>query len=325
MELSARALFSLILVLSVTSLMASTGAIGFAAANGTFQVNTEQAQGTATLFDGSVVETQKAPSLIRLSNGAEFRLATDSRAKVYEARIVLEKGAGQLESSSAYPIESRSLRVYSTEPNTIARVTVSDQGRVLVATLRGTVRVANSGGFAVANVVTGLSMAFDPQVGASAPAKLSGCLFESNGKSFIFDGATKVAHGLSGSGMTKYAGKNVEITGIENPTTHLINVTSWKQLPTRECDKFAKVAKESGVETAAKTVGVGAAAGAGAGADAGAAAGTAAGAAAGGMGVAATVAVIGGVAAASTVGGLAASGSFSGSNTPTTPNPATSR
>src|SRR5690242_513497 len=103
MQLSVRALLSLILVLTVTSLTASTAAIGFAAANGSFQVNAKQARDTATLFDGSVIETGKAPSQIRLDNGAQVRLATDSRAKVYEGRIVLEKGSGQLESSTTYP------------------------------------------------------------------------------------------------------------------------------------------------------------------------------------------------------------------------------
>ena len=309
MHLSARVLLSATLAFTVTSLTASTEAIGFAAANGTFQVNAKEARGTATLFDGSLIETGKAPSQIRLGNGAQVRLATESRAKVFEGRIVLEKGSGQLESSTTFPLESRSLRVYSTEPNTVARVVVGGEGKVLVATLRGTVRVTNGAGLAVANVTSGLSMAFDPQVGASAPAQLAGCVFESNGKQFIFDASTKVEHGLSGSGLSKQVGKNLEITGIEDPATHLINVTTWKQLPAGQCAKFAKLAKESGSEMAAKTIGVaGGAAAAGA---AGAAAAGAAGAAAG-VGVATTVAVVGGVAAASTVGGLAASGSFSG-------------
>jgi len=309
MQRSLRAFVLLILAGTITSLMASTSAIGLAAANGSFQVNAQEARGTATLFDGSVIETGKAASQIRLNNGAQVRLAADSRAKVYESRIVLEKGSGQLESSSAYPIESRTLRVFSTEPNTVARVLLGDQGKVLVATLHGSVRVTNGAGLAVANVTSGLSMAFDPQVGAATPAKLAGCVYERDAKDFIFDAATKTAHGLSGSGLSKQVGKNVELTGVEDPATHLISVNTWKELANRQCGKFAAMAKEAGVEAAAKTIGV--AGGAAAGAAAGAAG------AAAGVSVATTVAVVGGVAAATTVGGLAAAGSFGGSSSPT--------
>lgn len=320
MQNSARTLLALILVCTVTSLMGSTAAIGFAASQGSFQINTQQAQGTATLFDGTVIETGKTPSQIRLENGTQIRLASDSRAKVYESRVVLEKGSGQLESSSTYPIETHSLHVFSTAPDTIARVRVGEQGKVLVATVRGAVRVTNGAGLAVANLTTGLSMAFDPQVGASAPAKLAGCLYERDGSNFIFDAATKTAHGLKGADLAREMGKNVQITGIEDPATHVIAVTGWKPLSGGQCAKFAKVAKESGVEVAVKTVGV-----TGGAAVAAAAAGAAGAAAGAGIGTAATVAVVGGVAAATTVGGLAASGSFSGSSTQTNNNSPTSR
>jgi hypothetical protein len=323
MQRSVRALLALMLVCTVPSLMASTTAIGFAAAQGSFQVNSTDAQGTATLFEGSVVETGKAPSTIQLGNGAQIRLAMDSRAKIFESRLVLEKGAGQIEGSSAYPIESRTLRVTATAPNTVARIRLSEQGKVLVATVRGSVRVTNSAGLAVADVTGGLSMAFDPQVGASAPAKLAGCIYEHDGTDFIFDSATKIARGLKGSALSRQVGKNLEISGLEDPATHLIDVTAWKPLAAGQCAKFAKLAKESGVDVAVKTVGIaGGAAGAAAGA---AAAGAAAGGAAAGASIAATVAVVGGVAAASTVGGLAAAGSFSSSNNQTNSNPPTSR
>jgi len=311
---------ALILVCTATCLMASTAAIGFAVSAGSFQVNAHAAQGTATLFEGSVIETGKTPSQIRLEDGTQLRLASDSRAQVYRSRVVLEKGSGQLESSSSYPIESRSLRVFSTAPDTIARVRVGDQGKVLVATVRGSVRVANSTGLAVANLTTGLSMAFDPAVGTSAAAKLAGCLYEREGSDFIFDAATKTAHGLKGADLARETGKNVQITGIEDPATHVIAVTGWKPLSGGQCAKFAKAAKESGVEAAVKSVGV-----TGGAVAAGAAAAGVAGAAGAGIGAAATVAVVGGVAAATTVGGLAASGTFGGSGTQTNTHPPTSR
>ncbi|MBZ5577642.1 MAG: hypothetical protein LAP40_13860 [Acidobacteriia bacterium] len=315
MQLSTRALVALILVGSVTSLMASSAAIGFVAANGSFQVNAQQARGNATLFDGSVIETTKAPSQLRLENGVQLRLATDSRATVYQGRVVLEKGSGQLESSSPFPVESRTLRVFSTGPNTVARVQLDGQKRVLVAALKGSVRVTNSSGIVLANLPSGLSMAFEPQVGASAPARVSGCLFQKGGKDFVYDGTTKVALELTGTGLDKQVGKNVEVTGIQNPATQAIAVTGLKPVSGGNCAKFAKMVEKSGVEAAAAATG---AAGTVAAAGAGAAAGAAAGA-----GVAATATVIGGVAAAATVGGLAAAGGFSGPSQNT--NPPTSR
>ena len=317
MQNSVRALLALILACTVTSLMGSTGAIGFAAAQGSFQVNAQPAQGTATVFDGTVIQTGKTPSQIRLENGTQIRLASDTRVKVYQNRVVLEKGSGQLEFSSNYPMESHSLLVFSTAPDTIARVRVGDQGKVLVAAVRGAVRVTNRAGLAVANLTSGLSMAFDPQVGASAPAKLAGCLYQHDGSDFIFDATTKTAHGLKGPDLARQTGKNVEITGIEDPATHVIGVTGWKPLPGGQCAKFAKVANESGVEAAVKAVGV---------AGGAVATGAAAGATAAGAGIgAATVAVVGGVAAATTIGGLAASGTFGGSSTQTNSSTPTSR
>ena len=306
MQLSARALVALILVGSVTFLSAST-AIGFAAANGTFQINAKETRGNATLFDGSVIETGRVPSQLQLDNGVQVRLATESRAKVYQGRVVLEKGAGQLASSSAYAIESRTLRVSSTEPNTVARVEVADQGKVLVAALKGSVRVTNSSGIVVANLAGGLSMAFDPQVGASGPSKVSGCLFQKDGAEFVYDAAIKVAIPITGTGLDKQIGKNVQIIGVQNPADQKIAVTSAKPIPGGNCAKFAKVAATSGVEAAAAAAGVGVAAAAG---------GAAVGGAAAGIGVATTGVVVGGVAAAATVGGLAASGTFSGSQQP---------
>src|SRR3712207_1091816 len=101
---------------------AATSGIGLVSAQGTFQVNSSAVSGNATLFDGSTVETNAVPSDLKLSNGAQLRLATDSRAKVFQGRIVLEKGAGQLESAAAVPVEAGSLRIQSAGPDTVARV-----------------------------------------------------------------------------------------------------------------------------------------------------------------------------------------------------------
>lgn len=311
MQLSTRAFAALILAGMATPLIASTAAIGLAAAGGSFQIDARTAHGSATLFEGSEVETGAAPLQIRLNNGVQVRLATESRAKFYGGYTILERGSGQLESSGAYPLESRGLRVFSAVPDTVARVQVSPQGKLLVAALRGSVRVANGAGVVVANLTSGLSMAFDPQVGASALAKVSGCVFSRENKSFIYDGLTRVSLELTGKDLARLSGKHLEVTGIQNPSTQVVAVTGWKIVAGGNCAKFAKIAAESGVEAASAATGAIGATAAATGAT---------------LSTAATVAVVGGVAAAATMGGLAVSGEFSGANSNApNPNPPTSR
>ena len=313
MRNSTRALLALIVVCTVTTLIASSTAIGLATANGSFLVNAAKVWGNTTLFDGSIIETAKAASELRLNNGAQFRLGAESRATVYGGRLVLEKGGSRIESAVAYPVEAQSLRIYPAAAGALAQVQLADAGQVTVAALRGAVRVINASGTLVANVAAGNSLSFDPQAGAAAPSKASGCLLRKDGKFIVVDQTANVTLQVQGSGLEKEVGNRVEITGAVDSASpsvtgasQLINVQSVTRSAKGGC---ASVAKK-----------VGAAAG-GAAAAGAAAAGAAGGAAAAGIGAAATVAVVGGVAVAGTVGGLAAAGTFTGEES----RPSTSR
>jgi hypothetical protein len=300
--LSTQALLSLTLVCTVTSLTAAPG-IGLATASGSFRVNSSQVWGNTTLLDGATIETAKAASQVKLNNGVQMRLGADSRAKIYEGHLVLEKGASQLEASSAYPVEASTLRISSEAPNTVARVQLTDRNRVMVAAVQGAVRVTNAAGLLIANLEAGRAANFDPQAGAAGPTQVSGCLTRQHGKFIVVDETTHVAMQVQGSGLEKEVGNKVQITGAVDsakPTvpgaSQLINVQSLKQVAKGGC-----------------TAG-GAAAGA-------AAAGAGAAGAGAGMATGTTVAIIGGVAVAGTVGGLAAAGTFSGRSS----QPSTSR
>ena len=310
---TARALVALLLSGAVCAMTATTPAVGLASANGSFHVNAAEVWGNTTLFDGSVVETAKTPSQLRLNNGAHMRLATASRATIHDGRFVLERGSGQVESSSASLLEARTLRVSPATAGSIARVELAQGSQVVVAALAGAVRVTNAAGVVVANMTAGNALSFDPQAGAAAPTKVSGCLLRKDGKFIVVDQTTNVTLQVQGSGLDKELGNRVEITGAADPgsptaagATQLVNVQSIKRVEKGGC---ASVAKKMGV------------AGAAGGAAAAAAGGAAAGGAAAGIGAAATVAIVGGVVAAGTVGGLAAAGSFSGEEQ----RPATSR
>src|ERR1019366_7530848 len=124
----------------VVVLSAAGGAIGMAVANGSFQVDHSTVYGNGTLFDGSVVETARASSWLQLTGGVQMRLAGESRAKVYQHRLVLEQGLGQMESADWFEVEARSLHI-AVAPGSVARVKVENGRSVLVSAVRGALRV----------------------------------------------------------------------------------------------------------------------------------------------------------------------------------------
>jgi len=279
-------LFSLSSLCVAAAVFAASPAIGLIVADGSFQLEHSSVRGTATLFNGNEVETNVSPSQLQLNNGVSLRLAEQTRARVYESRLVLEKGAGQLDSTK-YHIEAAGLQVATDLPGGSARVRLSGPNRVVVAARDGTVHVSNSDGVLIAKLLSGREMSFEPQQAGVTVTKVSGILAIKDGKFVLVDRVTNVTMQLQGAGLEAEVGKLVEITGTVNaeaPTvpgaSQLIDVTSVKRLT-----KSNK----------------GAAAAAG-----GAAGGVAAGAAAGGLSTGAVVAIVGGVAAAGTIGGLAA-------------------
>src|SRR5579859_4863926 len=67
-------------------------AIGIVTASGHFNVEGSQVWGNATLFDGATVETSSASSELALRNGVQVQLGAGSRARIWQNRLVLEKG-----------------------------------------------------------------------------------------------------------------------------------------------------------------------------------------------------------------------------------------
>ena len=304
---------------AVEVLSAAGGAIGMAVANGSFQVDHSAVYGNGTLFDGSVVETAKASSWLQLTGVARMRLAGESRAKVYQHRLVLEQGLGEMEASGWFEVEARSLHI-AVAPGSVARVKVENGRAVLVSAVRGALRVMNAGGILVASMETGNSMVFEPQAGAEAPTRASGCLLEKGGKFLLAERTTKVLLELQGGDLEKQLGNQVEISGRAMPASsgalsgpQLIKVAGIRLVGKGGCTAIAKKLGAATVAAGAAAAGAGAAGASAGAAGAGAvgAAGAASAAAGVGIGIG-TVAVIGGVAAAATVGGLAAVGDLPG-------------
>jgi hypothetical protein len=285
-SIARRASLGLLSLCVVAASFAASTVIGLVVANGSFQVDRSSVRGSATLFDGNVIETNVSSSQLQLNNGVSLRLASESRARVYESRLVLEKGIGQLESTH-YRIEAASLQVEADKPGATARVQLTGPRRVVVAARAGEVRVSNSDGVLIARLDSGREMAFEPQEsGAASPTKVSGILALKDGKFIVVDRTTNVTMQLQGTGLEGEVGNLVEITGTVDsaaPTvagaSQIIDVTSIKRL-TKSAHAGAAAAGAAGV-------------GAG-------------GAVAAGVSTGAIVAIVGGVAAAGTVIGLAA-------------------
>ncbi|HLK61879.1 MAG TPA: hypothetical protein VKU19_00470 [Bryobacteraceae bacterium] len=293
--------------------------IGMAVANGSFEVDHARVWGNSNLFDGSVVETETASSQLQITGGVQMRLASNTRATVYQNRLVLESGFGQLESAAGYEVEAGSLRISTAASDSVARIRVLENHRVTVAAVRGVVRVANGTGLLVANVAAGSSLDFEPQTaGAAAPTRVSGCLLAKSGKIVIVDQTANVILELQGAGLDQEIGNHVEVVGRAEGTSpsvpgasELIKVVGVKEVSKGGCTAIAKkigaaTSVAAGAGTAGSAAGAAGAAGAG-----GAAAGA-------GIGIG-TVAVIGGVATAATVGGLAAVGGLPGQGNSPTP------
>src|ERR1700730_1117074 len=77
-------------------LSAATPGIGIVMSEGNILINSSKAAGNATLFDGSTLETQSAASQVRLNDGAQLRLASDSRGTVFSDHVDLQKGSARI-------------------------------------------------------------------------------------------------------------------------------------------------------------------------------------------------------------------------------------
>ena len=256
---------------------AAPGSIGVIRSTGDFRVDGSTVRGNSTVFDGNLIETTTARSVMQL-NSVEITLAPESRAKVYQDHTVLEKGASLLRGSDSHVIEAMSMQVVPAGRDAVIQVDIDGPGHISVAARTGGATVRNSAGVLVANLRAGMALAFEPQAAASKAVKITGEVELRNGNYFITDATTRVISQLRGNNLAQYVGKRVEIVGSEIPgATPVAGATQVVQVA------GAQLAPAAGTGTAI-------------------AAGT----------HITTVAIIGGVAVGGTVVGLAAAGTFSG-------------
>jgi len=256
----------------------TSGSIGFVRSTGDFRVDGSTVRGNSTVFDGNVIETAAARSVVQLDR-VQITLAPESRARFSRDRTVLEKGAGLLRDSEKHVLEADSLQISAAAKDSVVQVDIQGLSRIAVAARSGAAQVRSASGLLLADLRPGMALSFDTQTGASSVVKLTGIVKLRDGKYFLTDATSNVTVQLEGAEIAQYVGKKVEITGsvIPGATAHT-------------------GASEVVQVTGAQLVGAGGA-----------------GAAAAGVSVA-KIAIIGGVAVGGTVAGLAAAGTLSGSS-----------
>jgi hypothetical protein len=241
----------LALALTLNYSLAAPAALGVATARGGFLIDGAPVEGNATLFDGVRIETRKASSSIRLGSGATAGLAGESRARVYQERLVLERGQGEVASSSGYRMEALGLRIEPSAPGASARVTLHGDKAVQVAAVGGPVRVLTGAGFLVGNVTPSRALLFSPQAaGAATATTMSGCVTEEDGKYYLTDRTSGVKMQVRGPIIEQEAGNEVDIVGTVLAPDH-VEVNSINRLGTGCRGSVIPVAAAAGVAAGA--------------------------------------------------------------------------
>ncbi len=202
-------------------------AIGIATASGHFMLEKSQVWGNSSLFDGSTIQTDAASSDLALRNGVKVQLGAKSRARVYENRLALEKGAGQMTATAPYEIDAAGLKITGER----VRVSVTDQVEVMA--FAGSARVMSGSGQLLAAIPAGRSMNFAMQAGQTGAMTRSGCLLYKDGRYILQDENTQEVAELNGSNLAQNVGNRVEAVGTIAPArpvvkaaTIVMNVTS---------------------------------------------------------------------------------------------------
>ena len=262
-------------------LAASPPSIGIVKSTGEYRVNGSPVPGNSTLFEGDIVETAAARSVVQLG-AAQFTLLPASRAHIFRDRTVLEKGSGLLAGAQNQVVEAATLRIVQTGKNSVVQVEISAPNQVSVAAREGGAEVRNSSGVLVASLRTGMALAFEPQSGASTAVKMTGTVTTQNGKYYLTDENTHVKVELQGQDLEAFVGKEVDMEGSAIPGAAVSGGAS-------------QVVQVVTITVVKRRRPAGAGAGGG-----------------GGLSHGATAAIIGGVAVAGTMVGLASAGTFSG-------------
>ena len=234
----------LVAIFSTALAFAASPVIGIATASGHFNVASSEVWGNSTLFDGTTIQTDKASSELALRNGVKMQLGASSKARVFENRVVLERGTGQVAAPSPYEIDAAGLKINAGG----ARVRVGITDRIEVVSFSGAVRVTTQSGVLLAAIPSGRAKSFAMQAGQSGIVSRTGCLLYKDGHFILQDENTQEVAQLSGPNLAANTGSRVTVTGMassDKPSvsvaTVVLNVTAVKLESQGGCLSVASV------------------------------------------------------------------------------------
>jgi hypothetical protein len=221
-SLAALMLFSF----SAAYAVAGSGSIGTVSARGDLRIDGYTVQGNGTLFDGSAIETGKATATLRLENGTEITMDSNSSGIVHRDRLDLLKGKSQLKAAkSPFYFEADGLRVSPGSTNAQGVVAIDSQRAVEVASISGDLKIVNEAGLALAHVTPGSSMSLLQQASqhesqpAPIPASANGTTVTEVGVVTFDEGhfylyaVDGTKYQLEGRDFQKLDGQKIEVTG----------------------------------------------------------------------------------------------------------------
>lgn len=194
---------------------AGTTVLGTASVRGDMRVDGITVKGNATVFDGSVVETEDASAMLRMGHGIDVTVSKGSQGTVYRDHFVLQRGESELTAPGSFELEASGLRVAANEPNAVGVVRLTPKNAVEVAALAGSFEVRDGQGVLLANVLPGRPLSFAMQAQAStSPYAVStvGLLDYQNGHYYLTTDQN-VKYELTGINLQKFVGYKVVVSG----------------------------------------------------------------------------------------------------------------
>jgi hypothetical protein len=198
---------------------AGTVSIGTASVRGDMRVDNYLVKGNATLFNGSVVETDQATANLRLNKGAQITLSTNSRGTMYSDHAVLQQGETQVIASNSFQLQAGAVHVFPNQPNSVGIVTLKPGNTVEVASLTGSFGVSSNNGIMLANVHPGRTVSFAMQAAGASQTAFSGLGIVSfeNGTYYLTTDED-VKYVLTCHDSHRFVGDKVYVTGtVEAP------------------------------------------------------------------------------------------------------------
>lgn len=201
-----------LIVFAQSALPVSAPVIGLAVSQGRMKIDRAPVEGSGNVTEGVTLSSDLSPVRIRLNNGNGATLASNSQARVFQDRIVLEKGQ-VLSATAGYRAEASGFRAVPSGPG--AQAVVSRGAReIQVSAVRGAVKVIDGRGMTIARVPAGRAIRLEPAAGATAgTSSFTGALRRERNRFLLRDEVTDLEVELRGSGLERHTGSRVQATG----------------------------------------------------------------------------------------------------------------